>query len=267
MTKKLCVSVALAVTCLSSLAAKTNARTSAAQTGNSADVASATAPAIAVDTRGLSEWYARAGDALSYGPYYAAEDGASVKLWTISRATTGESVTNLLKTCGAGESGTLELGAAEAAFGRFTLLHEVLDGEGVRVGLLEKSVSTVAAEGSGTGVFCDTTTNSIEHLVEIGRPLPIVYSTDWTNGDPASLEILCERTRSRHGRPVECTTSVVYQASAPADGTQPTTLDVVGGGRFRLTCTFLDGAGQPMEPSLTALARWKDVWGSLLLLR
>ena len=236
-----------------------------AAAGLGADSVSVTAPAIAVDTRGLSEWYARAGDTISYGPYYAADGGASVKLWTVSEATTGESVTNLLKTCGAGESGTLELGATEAAFGRFTLLHEVLDGEGARVGLLEKSVSTVVAEGSGEGVFCDTTTNSIEHLVEIGRPLPIVYSTDWANGDPASLEILCERTRFRRDQPVECTTSVLYQASAPADGTQPTTLDVAGGGRFKLMCTFLDEAGQPTEPSLTAFAQWKDVWGLLLL--
>ncbi len=227
------------------------------------------ASVITVDTRGQAEWYAMAGDQFSYAPYYVdSSAGLHVSVMKVYTTALGVVVTNSLVNATPDADGTAALTLSDGEPRRFTFIHQVIDADNQVVGTLEKQVSVGFASTAGTGIFCDTTTNSIEYLVGNGSRLPIVYSTDWvTEGTSASVRITCEQARYRRDLLAECTTSVVYSASAPADGTLDYEFRAGNGGRFTFRCDFLDSNGDPLGESLTALARWEETWGLRILLR
>lgn len=234
-------------------------------------VATKTSEPTAVETVSAGARIARESAFVAYSPSYSVffpPEGASIVVRKVERPDTEYATTSVVQTCTANADGTLLLDLEGSEGQYIRLLHELRDASGKVIGdVLKGDIAVVYTGKFSTASTVDSRTNSFQLAAEKGGVLALTYDSSWCDDEPAEVEI--SRVQNRYRRETLCSssTNLLYSAAAACAGSYGHDFSPRDGGEFTYFCTFRDNDGNAIGEPLSAICRFKELWGISIIFK
>lgn len=234
-------------------------------------VATMTSDPVPVETVSAGACIARESAAIAYSPRYSSfspPEGAQIVVRMVDRPDTEHATTSIVQTCSADAEGTLLLDLKGAEGRYIRLLHELHDASGKVIGdVLAGDLAVVCPGPYSEAAAVDSRTNSFQLAAEKGGVLALAYDSSWCDDEPAKVEISRVQNRYRRETLRSSSTNLLLSATAACAGSYDHDFSPRDGGEFVYLCTFRDNDGNAIGEPLSAICRFKEIWGISIIFK